>query len=100
MVNASGEVFHHRYSPQGSDANWLGLHKVQDNFARYISVSLNKNKSQPSLSSFPSKSQQSMSCLFVSLLLFTVTYNQCPPPDTAVLCGEVPSKLIQSQYLL
>ena len=30
----------HRFAPQGSDAKWIGLHKVGDDFARYISVSL------------------------------------------------------------
>lgn len=36
----AGEVFNRTYSPQGSDANWLGLHKAGDEFAGYISVSV------------------------------------------------------------
>ena len=41
MENGSGQVFTHRFSPQGSDGNWLGLHKAGEDFARYISVSGN-----------------------------------------------------------
>ena len=37
----SGKVFNHTYAPQGSDPNWLGLHKAGRDFASYISVSYN-----------------------------------------------------------